>query len=109
MLPRSGGWGGNSVRPQADNKFSGESRGLQFFLQHTLKFDWRWLEIIKVPQVRTLPDILTVAEIERLIGATRHLCYRVFLLATCSMGLRLSETLALQVGDIDSQRKQSSA
>jgi len=30
----------------------------------------------------------------------------VFLLTTYSMGLRLSETLALQVGDIDAQRKQ---
>ena len=79
--------------------------GLQFFWQHVLKLDWRWIEIIKVPQVRTLPDILTVAEIEKMIGATRHLRYRVFLLATYSMGLRLSETLALQVGDIDGQRK----
>ena len=79
--------------------------GLQFFWQHVLKLDWRWIEIIKVPQVRSLPDILTVAEIEKMIGATRHLRYRVFLLATYSMGLRLSETLALQVGDIDGQRK----
>ena len=79
--------------------------GLQFFWQHVLKLDWRWIDIIKVPQVRVLPDILTLAEIERLIGATRHLRYRVFLLVTYSMGLRLSETLALQVGDIDGERK----
>lgn len=79
--------------------------GLQFFWRYVLKRDWRWLEIIKPPQVRTLPDILTVAEIERLIGATQHLRYRVFLLATYSMGLRLSETLALQVGDIDEPRQ----
>jgi integrase/recombinase XerD len=79
--------------------------GLQFFWQHILKLDWRWIEIIKVPQARVLPDILTVAEIERLIGATRHLRYRVFLLTTYSMGLRLSETLALQAGDIDGERK----
>jgi integrase len=47
-----------------------------------------------------------VDEVEQLIGATRHLRYRVFLLATYSMGLRLGETLALQVGDIDGQRQQ---
>ncbi|MGH8474529.1 MAG: tyrosine-type recombinase/integrase [Methylococcales bacterium] len=41
-----------------------------------------------------------------MILATRQLRYRVFLLTTYSMGLRLSETLALQVGDIDAQRKQ---
>jgi len=80
--------------------------GLQFFWQHVLKLDWRWVEIIKVPQIRTLPDILTVAQIEQLIAATRHLRYRVFLLATYSMGLRLGETLALQVGDIDGPRRQ---
>jgi site-specific recombinase XerD len=44
--------------------------------------------------------------VERLIGATRKLRYRVFLLATYSMGLRLGEALALQVGDIDGSRKQ---
>lgn len=83
-----------------------DRNGLHFFWRYVLKRDWRWVEIIKPPQVRTLPDILTVAEIEQLIGATRHLRYRVFLLATYSMGLRLGETLALQVGDIDAQRKQ---
>jgi site-specific recombinase XerD len=41
-----------------------------------------------------------------MIAATRNLRYRVFLLATYSMGLRLGEVLSLQVGDIDGQRKQ---
>jgi integrase len=83
-----------------------DRNGLQFFWQFVLKRDWQWLEIIKAPQVRSLPDILTVAEVEALIGATDRLRYRVFLLATYSMGLRLGETLALEVGDIDGQRKQ---
>ena len=82
-----------------------DRNGLQFYWQYTLKLDWRWLDIIKPPQVRTLPDILSTAEIQQLIGATNHLRYRVFLLTTYSMGLRLSETLALQVGDIDWERK----
>lgn len=55
--------------------------------------------------MRTLPDVLTVSEVEGLIGAARRLRYRVFILATYSMGLRLSETLALQVGDIDGARR----
>jgi integrase/recombinase XerD len=79
--------------------------GLQFFWKHVLERDWEWVNIIKGPKVRSLPDILTVAEVEQLIGATRKLRYRVFLLATYSMGLRLSEALALQVGDIDGKRK----
>lgn len=83
-----------------------DRNGLQFFYKHVLKRDWSWVEIIKAPKIQSLPDILTVAEVERLIGATSKLRYRVFLLATYSMGLRLGETLALQVGDIDGQRKQ---
>jgi integrase/recombinase XerD len=80
--------------------------GLQFFWKYVLKQDWQWLNIVKAPKVRSLPDILTVAEVEKIIGATRNLRYRVFLLTTYSMGLRLSEALALQVGDIDGERKQ---
>jgi len=83
-----------------------DRNGLQFFWKHVLKKDWQWLNIVKAPKVRSLPDILTVNEIEQMIGATRKLRYRVFLLATYSMGLRLAETLSLQVGDIDAQRKQ---
>ena len=79
--------------------------GLMFFWKHVLEYDWQWLNIVKPPQVKSIPDILTPEEIERLIGATGKLCYRVFLLTTYSMGLRLEETLSLQVGDIDAGRK----
>lgn len=82
-----------------------DRNGLMFFWEHILKRDWQWLEMIKPPQVRTLPDVLTVPEVEQLIGTARKLRYRVFVLATYSMGLRLSETLALQVSDIDAARK----
>jgi integrase len=83
-----------------------DRNGLQFFWKYVLKIDWQWLNIIKAPKVHSLPDILTSNEVERMILATRKLRYRVFLLTTYSMGLRLSETLALQVSDIDAQRKQ---
>ena len=82
-----------------------DRNGLQFFWKHVLKRDWQWVNIVKAPDVRSLPDILTLSEVEHLIAATRKLRYRVFLLATYSMGLRLSESLALQVGDIDGKRK----
>ena len=79
--------------------------GLQHFWKFVLKRDWNWIDIVKPPQVKTIPDILTPNEVEQLIGATRKLRYRVFLLTTYSMGLRLGETLSLQVGDIDPERK----
>ena len=82
-----------------------DRNGLQFFWKHVLKIDWQWINIIKPPKIHTIPDILTPIEIERLIGKTRKLRYRVFLLTTYSMGLRLEEALSLQVGDIDAGRK----
>jgi integrase/recombinase XerD len=48
-----------------------DRNGLQFFWKHVLKRDWQWLNIIKAPKVRSLPDILTVTEVEQMIGATR--------------------------------------
>ena len=82
-----------------------DRNGLHFFWRYVLKRDWNWIHIIKPPKIHTIPDILTPVEIERLIGTTRKLRYRVFLLTTYSMGLRLEEALSLQVGDIDAGRK----
>lgn len=81
-----------------------DRNGLQFFWKNVLKQDWQWLEIIKPPKVQSLPDILTIREVAQLMAAARKLRYRVFVLATYSMGLRLSEALSLQVGDVDAAR-----
>lgn len=94
----------NLVKSHSWSTVKIDRNGLQFFWKHVIQQDWQWVNIIKAPKVQSLPDILTVAEVEQLIGATRHLRYRVFLLTTYSMGLRLAETLALQVGDVDGQR-----
>lgn len=75
--------------------------GLMFFWKHVLEKDWQWLNIVKAPKVKSIPDILTREEIARLIVATEKLRYRVFLFTTYSMGLRLEEALSLEVGDID--------
>ena len=81
-----------------------DRNGLQFFWKHVLKKDWSWLQIIKAPKIKSLPDVLTVSETSTLISTTRKLRYRVFFLAVYSMGLRLGEALSLQVSDVDSQR-----
>lgn len=79
--------------------------GLMFFWKHVLEKDWQWLDMVKPPRVQSIPDILTPKEIEQLLCATRKMRYRVFLLTTYSMGLRLTEALSLHVGDIDSGRR----
>jgi len=82
-----------------------DRNGLQFFWRFVLKRDWQWLDIVKPPKIQSIPDIFTVQEVEKIIGTTRLLRYRVFFLTTYSMGLRLEEALSLQVGDIDAGRK----
>ncbi len=81
-----------------------DRNGLQFFFKHVLQRDWEWLNIVKPPQVKTLPDILTPAEVSHLINSTKQLRYQVFFLTLYSLGLRLGEGLDLAVGDIDRHR-----
>ena len=51
-----------------------------------------------------MPDILTQRELDKVINHTRERRYQTFILTTYSMGLRLGETLNLQVRDIDAAR-----
>jgi site-specific recombinase XerD len=78
-----------------------DRNGLQFFYHHVLAKDWQWVDIVKPPRVRSLPDILTPEEISFIINATREIRYQVYILTTYSMGLRLGEALKLTVADID--------
>lgn len=78
-----------------------DRNGLQFFYKQVLNKDWVWVDIVKPPQKKVLPAILTIKEVERIINGTRELRYQTFLLSAYSMGLRLGEVLTLEVGDID--------
>jgi integrase/recombinase XerD len=78
-----------------------DRNGLQFFYKHVLDKHWVWVDIVKPPQKKVLPTILTIKEVERIINGTRELHYQTFLLSAYSMGLRLGEVLALEIGDMD--------
>jgi site-specific recombinase XerD len=81
-----------------------DRNGIGFLYRHVLEKPWEWLNIVKPPQVHTLPDILSREETFTVINATRKLRYRVFFLTLYSMGLRLGEGLRMEVGDIDAGR-----
>jgi len=81
-----------------------DRNGLQFFYKHIIKRQWVWVDIVKPPKQKTLPDILTVKQVERLINGARELRYQTFILVAYSMGLRLGEALNLTVSDIDAER-----
>jgi integrase/recombinase XerD len=79
--------------------------GLKFYYAHVLRKPWAAPGLIKPPKSQRLPDIVTVAEAKRIFAATRAVSYRVFYFTLYSLGLRLSEGLRLQVGDIDAVRQ----
>jgi integrase/recombinase XerD len=64
-----------------------------------------WIKIIRPPRVRTLPDITTREEVKLLINTVRKLRYRILLLVVYSLGLRITEGLALEVADIDGTQR----
>ena len=79
--------------------------GLRQFWELILKKEWNWPSIVRPPKVRTLPDVLTVEEVDRIMSAFEKLRYRVCLFTIYSLGLRLSEGIHLKVQDIDSARR----
>jgi integrase/recombinase XerD len=78
-----------------------DRNGLQFFYKHVLGKQWIWVDIVKPPTIKTLPDIMSSKEISSMINSTREVRYQTFILTAYSMGLRLGETLNLKIGDID--------
>src|SRR5699024_6060815 len=83
-----------------------DRNGLRFFFEQVLDREMPWLNLVKPPVTKALPDVLTPTEIGRLILVSRKLSYQSFWWVTYSMGLRLSETLYLEIGDIDRERMQ---
>jgi integrase/recombinase XerD len=62
-----------------------DPNGLQFFYRYVLNQSWEWLNIVKPPQVKRRPDILTPCEVAIVISLTRQLRYQVFFLTLYSM------------------------
>jgi site-specific recombinase XerD len=78
--------------------------GIRFFYSHTAPRDWPTLRQLRVRRDKTLPDVLSVEEVRRLIDAVRTPHNRTYFWTVYSLGLRLGEGLNLQVRDIDSAR-----
>jgi site-specific recombinase XerD len=70
-----------------------------------LECDWEYVSILKPPIVKHLPDILVAEEINRTLRCVYRTHYEVYLYTVYTLGIRLSEALFLQVGDIDHKTK----
>jgi site-specific recombinase XerD len=77
---------------------------LKFFYRTTCPRDWITLEQLKVKGPKTLPEVITIAQVHSIIDACTTERMAVFFWTLYSLGLRLDEGLNLQVGDIDAAR-----
>ena len=78
--------------------------GVKFFYTRTCKRDWQTLAQMKIQNVKSLPEVLTIEQVHQIIDACRTRRMAVFFWTVYSLGLRLEEALNLHVGDIDSKR-----
>ena len=80
--------------------------GIRFFYLKTLRKEWPALELIRFPPEKTLPVVLSVDEVGRVLSRVRLLKYRVCLTTIYSCGLRILEGVTLKTEHIDGERKQ---
>jgi integrase len=78
--------------------------GLKFFFDVTLDRGQLMAKMQPVKLPKTLPVVLSRAEVARLIAAAGNLKHQTALSVAYATGLRASEVVALRVGDVDSQR-----
>jgi len=77
---------------------------LRFFYQVTLSRDWMIKHIPHPRRPQTLPVVLSPEEVLAFLAAVKCMKHRTVLQTMYGAGLRISETLALRLDDIDSQR-----
>jgi site-specific recombinase XerD len=78
--------------------------GLRFLVAITLRQTWPVLDLVRPAKRRTLPVVLTTAEVRTLLGLVRDLRVRMCLTTIYACGLRLSEGTGLTTHDIDGAR-----
>jgi site-specific recombinase XerD len=78
--------------------------GIKFCFAVTLQRQWPVLGLLRAGKQSPLPVILSRPEVRAILGSVRAPVYRVCLDTIYCCGLRISEGVALQVADVDSQR-----
>jgi integrase len=77
---------------------------IKFLFERTLQRPWPTFELIRPPQRRPLPAVLSLDEVQRLLASLRLPRYRACLTTIYAAGLRLGEGVNLRVSQIDSAR-----
>lgn len=77
---------------------------IKFLYEHTLHRSWPILAFIRPAKEHKLPVVLSVDEVQCILGCVRLPHYRVCLTTIYAAGLRIQEGVQLQVAQIDSRR-----
>ena len=77
---------------------------LKFLYERTLQRPLPIFDLLRRPQRRSVPAVLSVEEVRRLLGCLRRPHFRVCLTTIYAAGLRLNEGVFLRVSQIDSGR-----
>ena len=85
---------------------NGDYSAMYKFYKQVLGLDWDVEHIPRPRKERSLPPVLSVEEVQRLIAKGVIFKHQVFMALLYSTGLRLSEALHLGVSDIDGSRLQ---
>ncbi len=80
--------------------------GVRFFYLHVLGWQHFDVPLVVPKRVQRIPELLTRAEIARLLRATQNPKHRMLLGLCYGCGLRVSELVAVRVRDIDGERAQ---
>ena len=78
--------------------------GIRFFYDKTCPKDLPSLKLIRVRHEKTIPDVLSRKEVNKILGCFRLLRYRAVLTTIYSCGLRLQEGTHLQISDVHADR-----
>ena len=91
-----------NVKHYAPSTFTIALCAIRFFYEHTLRKEWRLLELLRAPSSHKLPEVLTIDEVHHILECVHKPGIRVCLSTIYACGLRIQEGVHLQVQDIDS-------
>lgn len=89
-----------TVRKLSSSYVNSAYGAIQFYFQSVLCREWNMLHIPRVKKKYSLPTLLSVQEVHRILDATSNLKHKAILSTIYSAGLRVSEAAHLQVSDI---------
>jgi len=76
---------------------------IKFYIEHVLGKDRQFFALERPKKVHTIPEVLTIEQVQQLFKVTKNLKHKSILVTIYSAGLRIGELTGLKIGDVDSK------